>query len=674
MSVSRPGDIRVDAQVKLGEEVWTVIGVSDGRVHLAGAAGRRMSMPLPQLLTVPGFELVGASRAPLPPQGPLDLLPEAAATKARWWEDHILAVIEPGEESTGLSLRQREIAKVAELVAAGHEVRLNVFQRMRRRYETEGVWGLVDQRQARRGGAYTDQRVLEAIDQAIDEEKNRSTGTADRLRRRVVKILTEQSLDAEELMPSRATFYRLIERAAKGKHTFGSAQTRRSLAKRPDGPFGSVTATRPGEWMLIDSTPLDVLVLLDGGLVERVELTWVLDWATRSITASVLRPSTKAVDAALLLARTLTPEAMRPGWSDALRMRSSVLPHARLTAIDERLEHAAARPVVVPETIVVDHGKIYRSRAFDNACRAMGINVQPTHKGSPWEKGGVERSFDSLNSLFVQHIAGFTGRSVEHRGKTVEAEARWSIGELQDLLDEWVVAFWQNRPHDGLRHPDAPGIAMSPNEQYAHLVETAGYAPVHLGADDYIELLPAEWRVINTYGVKINHRRYDAAALNPYRGQHSGVEAKKGLWEVHFDPYDVSKVWVRNHHDGGWVAADWTHLGTSPVAFGDHAWEHAKRLLAEQGISRPAEAAIAEAVEDLLTRAEIGPARKPTDADKVAARTRATAPEPKPLSASEQLHDPPAPTEPDEDGDDEYLAEVVPLPVFDPYKESLKRW
>ena len=102
--------------------------------------------------------------------------------------------------------------------------------------------------------------------------------------------------------------------------------------------------------------------------------------------------------------------------------------------------------------------------------------------------------------------------------------------ELQELLDKWVVAVWQNRPHDGLRHPLMPGRALTPNEAYAALVEVHGYAPVPLSEDDYVELLPATWRAVNSYGVKIGHRRYDCRALNPYRRQHSGVTAKKGLW------------------------------------------------------------------------------------------------------------------------------------------------
>ena len=92
----------------------------------------------------------------------------------------------------------------------------------------------------------------------------------------------------------------------------------------------------------------------------------MVDVASRTIAAGVLRPTTKSVDASLLLARALTPEPMRPGWTDALRMSRSVLPYRRLVDIDTRLEQAAARPVIVPETIVCDNGMVYLSQTFRN--------------------------------------------------------------------------------------------------------------------------------------------------------------------------------------------------------------------------------------------------------------------------------------------------------------------
>ena len=87
-----------------------------------------------------------------------------------------------------------------------------------------------------------------------------------------------------------------------------------------------------------------------------------------------------------------------------------------------------------------DHGMIYMSQAFRSACRALGISFQPSHKGSPWEKGAVERSLGSVVTLFAQHAAGYVGSSVERRGKNAEQDAVWSVTELQDLLDEWIVA------------------------------------------------------------------------------------------------------------------------------------------------------------------------------------------------------------------------------------------
>ena len=687
MTVSRPPSLRVGDEIVVGGAAHTVTGLSGSRAGLVDVTGAESSVALAELLSAPGFRMMTRAAAALPPQGLLDSLPAEALDQARWWERHIVEVITgvPPETGTGArprpeydpsarTLRQRELAKVGELARDGHQVPLSTFQRLRLAYEKRGVWGLVDHRAAGRPGVRTDERVLQAIGQAVAEETNRSTGTVARPRRRVEQILASQhGVDPSSVMPARATFYRLAGQISAGRHTFGSARTRRSLAQRPDGPFGTVTAVRPGEWTQIDSTPLDVRVVLDNGLVDRVELSWIIDLATRTIPAAVLRPATKAVDATLLLARSMTPEPMRPGWPDALRMSRSVLPHRRLTQIDQRLEHAAARPVIVPETIVCDHGMVYMSQAFRAACRAMGISLQPSHEGSPWEKGTVETSFSAVGTLFAQYVAGYVGNSVERRGEHAGQGAAWSMLELQELLDEWLVAVWQNRPHEGLRHPLIPGKALSPNEMYAALAETAGYVPVPLAADDYIELLPAVWRAVNACGVKIRHRTYDCKALNPYRRQHSGVNARKGLWEIHYDPYDVTRVWVRNHRDGGWIQARWTHLSTGPAPFGEQARDHARQILARRGHDRATEAEIAQTAEELLDKAEHGPERgKAARQDqKVAGRDRAVS------AARRALPEPqPAPAQDDADDDEDagQLAQVIPLGIFDAREEAKKWW
>jgi transposase InsO family protein len=690
VTVSRPPVLRVGDEVRLGGRMHVVDGMSDGQVRLFDVTGAASMMSLARLLADPTFMLVSApAAASLPPAGLLDGLPEEMVEQARWWERHIVEVLtglpagaekgtpgRPEFDPETRTLRQRELAKVAELAEMGEQVSFKTLQRLRHGYEREGLWALVDRRFARLSSptGRTDERIVTAMLTAIGEQTDKSTGTAGRVRRRTQQILSAQHGQDAPAMPPERTFYRLFAVLAAGRHTTGSARTRQSLAKRPDRPFGMVTAVRPGEWTQIDSTPLNVRVVLDNGEADRVELTWMIDLATRTIPAAVLRPSTKAVDAAVLLAKAMTPEPMRPGWVDALRMSRSVLPHRRLTELDQRLEDAAARPVIIPETIVCDHGKAYISRTFQNACRAMGINFQPTHKGSPWEKGNVERSFDSVDTLFAQYIAGYVGSSVERRGRHAEKNAVWSMAELQALLDEWIVAVWQNRPHAGLRHPVTPDKALTPNEQYAALIETSGYAAVPLAGDDYIELLPVSWNAIGKEGIKLRRRTYDDTALGPLRGQRSGVTAKKNLWEVHYDPYDISRVWVRNHRDGGWIMATWKHLRSAPVPFGELAWQHARRVLTERGHHTATEAEIAQAAADLLDTAEHGPPDKPeaTRQDRrVAGRTRATAPAT--WARPQPLPDDPAPGIDDAQDPDEDLAPVIPLPVFDA-REEAKRW
>jgi hypothetical protein len=102
----------------------------------------------------------------------------------------------------------------------------------------------------------------------------------------------------------------------------------------------------------------------------------------------------------------------------------------------------------------------------------------------------------------------------------------------RNCWDEWVIAGRQCRWHEGLRHPFTPDQPASPNEDYAALVAAAGYVPVALTGEDYIELMPAEWRSIGDGGVQIDYRTYNCAELGPYRRMPSGVTAKGGRWEV----------------------------------------------------------------------------------------------------------------------------------------------
>ncbi len=675
LAVLRPGDwVSFDG----GEH--QVVAVAGTSVRLRSAVGAEQAVLAAHLMASPGFAVVDGQPLPrVEPFGLLDSLPGEVLAEAREWERHVVEVdtgLPPGAGPGTLprleydpatrSLSQRKLAKAAEL-----GVSLRTVQYRRVRYAEQGLWGLVDQRAVRTWEATgrADARVVAVARQVIDAETHVSTGTRGRLIRRVVKAVEDAYGPGVVPLPGRTAFYKLLDALSTGRHTFASAVTRRQTANRPDGAFTPTFAARPGEQVQIDSTPIDVMVLLESGMPVRADLTIAVDVATRTICAAVLRPvGTKAVDAALLLARMLVPEPMRPGWATALRMSASRLPHARLLGVDARMELAAAKPVIVPDTIVIDGGKVFVSDTFTRACARLGVSVQNCRPGTPTDKGIVEATFSAINALFCQHVAAYTGSNTTLRGDRVDAQAAWTVPDLQDLLDEWLLCGWQQRPHDALRDPYFPQRAVSPNDRYAALVAAAGYLPLALAGEDYLELLPVAWRAINDYGIRIDYRTYDSPELGRWRRQHSGITAKRGLWEVHHDPYDLSQVFVRT--PDGWVTAPWTHLPMISAPFADFTWRHARRLAAQAGRDNTNETEVARVLDELLTRAGAGPqAGPPVDkaTARVAARTR--------VAAASHRPPPPEAAEPDGDGELDELstAPVVPMGIFDARAEA-ERW
>lgn len=672
-AVLRPGD-----RVMFDGTDHLVVALSGTSVRLRSDDGGEAVVLASYLMASPEFAVIGSDSLPsMEPFGLLDGLPPKVLDDARDWERHIVevetglppnspegATPRPEYDPATTTVSQREQVKAAELGAG-----LRTVQIRRSRYARQGLWGLVDQRATRLGDATgrVDARVVATVLEIVQAETDISTGTRSRLIRRVVKKLEAEHGVGVVPLPGKTTFYKVIDAVATGRHTFGSAVTRRQMANRPQGMFTPSFAARPGEQVQIDSTPIDVMVLLDNGVPVRADLTIVVDVATRTICSAVLRPvGTKAVDAALLLARMLVPEPMRPGWSAALRMSASVLPHGRLLDIDARMELAAARPVIVPDTIVIDGGKVFVSDTFTRACDRLGVSVQRARPRTPTDKPIVEATFGAINTLFCQHVAAYTGSNPSMRGADVTGA--WTIPELQDLLDEWLLAGWQTRPHDALRDPLAPRRMLSPNEKYTALVAAAGYLPLTLTGEDYLELLPVEWRQINAYGIRIGYRTYDCPELGSYRLQHSGVTARRGLWEIHHDPYDATKVFVRTPE--GWITVPWTHLPMVSAPFAEFTWRHARKLAAERGVDDTNETEVAKVLDDLLSRAEAGPVDKASD--RVAARTRVAAAAhraPPREDASES-----ASADPTSDGTaDAPLATVIPFGVFDADAEAA-RW
>ncbi|MGW9116585.1 transposase [Streptomyces sp. NPDC055663] len=617
--MKRPtGVVEVGDRIRFEDGVHVLAGLDGPRCRLVAEEGAGVQvLLLTQVLGALDFAVLDqpqSRRAPV--HGPLDGLDAAVREKALAWERHVWEVESgfPGRCRQGApragydpavyGLAEREAAKAAELTAAGDPVSVATVRRMRARYREQGVWGLVDGRLTRERSVFgrADPRVVAAIVRALTEQQGRSSGTLSRLRRQVAWVLEDEHGPGAVVVPPVATFNRLVRAVAEREGLALTAAGQRRRASRPVPVFTPTVAARPGELVMMDSTLLDVMVVREDGQARRPELTMAVDVATRSITAAVLRPKgTKAVDAAVLLAQTLVPQPMRPGWPEYLSMAASVIPYQRLVSIDERMQGAAARPVIWPCTVVIDQGRVFVSRCFLAAAEHLGISVQPCPPASGHAKGHVERGFGSIGTLFAQYVAGYTGNSVAARGSRVEDEACWTLSQLQDLLDEWIVCGWQERRHERLRHPLMPRLTITPNEMWAALTGIPGYVPVPLSGADWIELLPSRRCVIGDEGIRFEHRTYDGPALNGHRHRSTATDGK---WEVHHNPYEPWHCWVRL--PGGWEQVGWIHQGLVSRPFTDAVWRHLRRVTTRRADRAEHEEHLARRLDELLRRAHTG--------------------------------------------------------------------
>lgn len=158
----------------------------------------------------------------------------------------------------------------------------------------------------------------------------------------------------------------------------------------------------------------------------------------------------------------------------------SRLPHPRLLDVNVRMELAAAGPVTVPDTIVID-GRGVRVRDVHPGLRPVGRLGAELPPRNPDGQGHRRGTTDAINTLFCRHAAACIGSDTQFRGGRVDAQVAWTVPDLQDLLDEWLLCGWQARQHDAPRDPYLPISARRAVNPVASIVEEGRYvsqAPV----------------------------------------------------------------------------------------------------------------------------------------------------------------------------------------------------
>jgi hypothetical protein len=271
----------------------------------------------------------------------------------------------PGEPrpqfSPGLPKMQRYQAKCDELT-----ISVSTLQNWLTRFKEHGTAGLVPQREVRPGiGSRTDPRFIETAGEVMAEYLNESMPS-----KRLVFVTTAARLEARYgagvvKLPCESTAD-LILNDLERQHPLWSHSTKRNrdIADRPKGVYGKLQPTRPGEYLLMDTTRSDVYAM-DPHTLSWVncEITVVMDWFTRLIVGLRVTPmSTKSIDGACTLYQAVRPPPAGKDWP----------------------ANAVWPPVGVPRHVLVDVGVGRRPEPIFTPARRPGNGTRGSNGKSPW--------------------------------------------------------------------------------------------------------------------------------------------------------------------------------------------------------------------------------------------------------------------------------------------------
>ncbi len=355
----------------------------------------------------------------------------------------------------------------------------------------------------------------------------------------------------------------------------------------------------PLDLVQVDHTPIDLILVdpLDREPIGRPWLTVAIDVQSRCIAGfHVTLDAPSAVSVGLCL----THVAMdKTPWL-ALR------------------EVEADWPVQgKPRRIGVDNGADFHSTAFERGCEQHGISIDWRPPGQPQFGGVVERVIGTLMGL-VHGLPGTTFSNVGQRGSyDSDKVACLTLEELERWLAVAVAKYYHLRPHEGL---DGQAPLRRWQDGIAALAMEGGSIPVPRDLRAYlVDFLPVLRRSLQRDGLTIDHVTYFSSALRAW----ITARNRPGPLLVRRDPRDLSRVFVLDPLDGGYLEVPTRDLARPAISL----WEHrlARRRLRAKHRGEIDEAALFAAVEEMRA-AERDAARLTRSARRDRAR-RARAPD-----------------------------------------------
>ena len=276
---------------------------------------------------------------------------------------------------------------------------------------------------------------------------------------------------------------------------------------------GRYTASRPLEVIQIDHTLVDLVVVDEEtrAPLTRPWVTFAIDVFTRMIVGfhlSMDPPSRLSVSLCLLHA-----VYDKTAW------------------LKER-EIDAYWPIAgLPETIHVDNGADFRSRAFIHGCRNEGVDVIWRPPGQPNYGGHIERLIGTM--MGVVHLLPGTsfGNPIERGSYDSKKNSAMSLRELECYLGWEIAGGYHERIHSGLMR--SPLAVWREHEGQVKL------RMPHDRMAFWVSFLPDERRRLRQDGVWLHGLPYWSNVLSADLG------GPKRELLVKYDPRDISSIFIQ---------------------------------------------------------------------------------------------------------------------------------
>jgi len=164
-----------------------------------------------------------------------------------------------------------------------------------------------------------------------------------------------------------------------------------------------------------------------------------------------------------------------------------VTPSANATAL-AKVFKVGIQKLGIPEAVLLDNGREYRSKTFEYTCSRLKIEQRFTMPYSGWQKPHIERFFGTMTRDLFEELPGYIGHSVADRviiadragyDKKLEAIRKWkakyrdgddfakrfaikkeNVGidiempvsreELEGYIEQWIRKY-ENRMHRGIK-------------------------------------------------------------------------------------------------------------------------------------------------------------------------------------------------------------------------------